>query len=101
MKSKVNVSQCTLVVCVLTLILVCVLLFRETREGFYANLNASTQITPETVNGTGTGTLTWTLTGTLTGTGTPITEEQCKVVKTQYDQCIDTYDESVFNMMST
>ena len=37
MKSKVSVSDCTLVVCVLTLILVCVLLFRETREGFASN----------------------------------------------------------------
>ena len=41
MKLRARVSECTLVVCVLTLILVCVLLFRETREGFAANAGSS------------------------------------------------------------
>ena len=48
---KLRAPECTLVVCVLTLILVCVLLFRETREGFEPVLvNNPNTVDPAIVN---------------------------------------------------
>ena len=118
MKSRVNVSQCTLVVCVLTLILVCVLLFRETREGFFNNQgmggqNPNTQMVnmpPEAMGGQNPNTqmayrppeamgvqnpITQ-MANMPIGTNTGITREHCEAVKNQYEQCRDVYDDNAF-----
>ena len=48
---KLRAPECTLVVCVLTLILVCVLLFRETREGFTERGNGQPDFGSNTAKG--------------------------------------------------